>query len=256
MPKLSIVHELQDLIKQVIKETGYKVMIQKGGTLTNGIGSNVLSKFDCKKRCVIVLYKPSLPSPEYALAHEMVKFLRVANAPQNKQMLVIPTKKNTRQAIKLMRSELNETSSSALFSENELKHFYLSLLGLLVNTPGNFWISKNLYNYPHLKKESLKDLRHMFSTKEVKMKLDNVKRYPNTFLKAVVTLDATYALFLDELWGKIRFFKPYEGTEFEKLAVKLLRLNKKDKGYAGDIEVINKWAKMLGLDGYFSWKKV
>jgi hypothetical protein len=256
MQKLSLVYELQDLIRQVIKETGYKVMIQKGGTLTNSISANVLSKIDFKRRCLIVLYKPSLPSPEYAIAHEMAKFIRVANAPKSKQMMVIPTKKSKRNSFKLIQKELKEVDATMHFSEKELELFYLSLLGLLVNTPGNFWISKKLYEKPQLKKESLKELRQIFSSNKIKMNLSNVKNYPNTFLKAVIALDAAYALFLDELFGKIRFFKPFKGTEFEKLAVQLLRLNKKDKGYAGDIEVINNWAKVLGLEGCFEWKRV
>jgi len=256
MPKTKLYSELTDLTKLVTKETGYRVLVQKGCTLTNRIGKKVLSRFDYKKKCLIVFYNPKLPSPEYALAHELVKFLRVANTSDSNQLLVMPTKKGMRQAIRLMQKELKETGFSTYLSEHELQLFILSLLGLLVNTPGNFWISKTLYEYPQLKKESLKELRKMFSSKEIKMKLASVKRNPNTFLKAQVALDAAYALYLDKLWGKIKFFKPYEGTELEKVAVKLVNLNKKDKGYAGDIEVIQKWGKALGLDGFFKLKRM
>jgi hypothetical protein len=256
MDKLKLRPELVDLGRFAAKKIGCNIMIKKG-RLEEGERLIPISQTDDGPQEIFTLnYDLTQSSPDYALAHDFAKYIRMAQAPRDKRLIPISTNKTIKRVIRQLRNEFKKADGSDPFNGQELKFYYLSLLGQLINTPGNFWITKWLYErYPKLKRESLKGLQRIFALKEIQLKLANAKKFPGIYLRSVNALDAVYALFLDELFGKIKFFKPYVGTEFEAIAVDLLKLNKKDRGYAGDIEAINVWSKVLGLKGWFIWVK-
>jgi len=79
--------------------------------------------------------------------------------------------------------------------------------------------------------------------------------YPKTPYKALNSLHSAYTQFIDELLGKKKFSLSYKGTSHEKLGKSLLKIYMNGKGGKGDMPVINKWVKVLGLEGWFEWKQ-
>lgn len=64
-----------------------------------------------------------------------------------------------------------------------------------------------------------------------------------------------FASFAAELLGREALTEFYGNTIFEAIGKKLRSYNSKDRGHSGDKETTDKWAKELGLEEWYGWRR-
>jgi hypothetical protein len=77
---------------------------------------------------------------------------------------------------------------------------------------------------------------------------------PKTVYRASNAMNAAFSGFINELFGCEEFARPYQGTEFEMQGLRLRTLNPTDRGYGGDKDTVDRWAKELELEGWYGWR--
>jgi hypothetical protein len=67
-------------------------------------------------------------------------------------------------------------------------------------------------------------------------------------------MNYAFASFMESLIGK-KYTTPYKRTRYTEVGSKLVKFlnDTKDEGYKQDIEIIDKWSKILGLTDWFYW---
>ncbi len=70
-------------------------------------------------------------------------------------------------------------------------------------------------------------------------------------------MNAAYARYVDRLIGT-GSFSAYGGTEFYRRGRRWAdeAWETPDRGYVGDVQVIEKWSHALGLEGWWEWRSL
>ena len=77
---------------------------------------------------------------------------------------------------------------------------------------------------------------------------------PKKIYDASNHINCSFAIAMEKLMGK-KYTKPYRKTPFIDLGTELadLVIRSDDKGFNQDIQIIDQWADMLGLKGWYNW---
>ena len=66
---------------------------------------------------------------------------------------------------------------------------------------------------------------------------------------------AAIAFFLRKTTGLGEFYPAYKDTPYQEISKKLFRYNKFNLGNMSDKKAIDKWAKKLGLEGWYGLRE-
>jgi len=204
-----------------------------------------------------LFYNPAHPFFNYEVAHAVLKMLRICKSRKDLPFSPGINQKTLAYASTRMIKELKLSNTKVKEKALPLmENLYYKLVDFLVQVPGNCWNTKYIYDhYPRLKKESLQLLDFVYKKKYINNDFALKDRLPSIWFRASNGLHCAFCFFIDELIGKRRYSKVYAGTEIEKLGFDLRKMITKDKGRAGDIEVMKAWVKVLGLKGWVTFGK-
>jgi hypothetical protein len=251
----ALLDETGDLLERVEDETGLRLRLvptEKWYLSRTGL-SGIL--YDSKNNEVTLAYNPKTKSLDYAIAHGAARILRFHQAPIEERYLLSSNFEMRQLAYHQMEDDIMELPEAArTLSKVGFPFFYDGLITQLASQPGDPWIDRwILEQYPGLRAEVEKGWEEVFAKAHQCLNRYAQLITPAAVFRASNAMNAAYAMAADEFLGKERFALPYKGTEFERLGRKLRGYNLTDRGYKGDRETADRWAKELRIEGWFQW---
>jgi hypothetical protein len=202
----------------------------------------------------------------HTLVHESMHILRRWQAPFNKwKFLALPEQNlwttiiGTKPQIK---DELIELIKRGLLSPSESYNFFCNwvrdVLFTLACIPEDIRIEMSIWNnYGFIRKEQIKSL--LVQIMDVSELYDEHYAHklgcPPTLYSLKLAISSAYIIFACCTLGEITLLKQSKGIKEFDMRRRLLveGLDKKDRGFIGDCSDIDRWAKMLGIEGWFTW---
>lgn len=246
-----------DILVRAEDETGLKIKLEP--TEPEYLSRTGLAEFlgQVDPYEIKIAFKPSSKSIDYAIAHEAVRVLRYQKAPPGERYAIGSTEETEKVAYRRMEEDIRCMPPAVRAAVRDtLPVFYQGQLIQLCSIPGDFWINKWLLdNYPGFREEIEIGLSEVVSLAHQALGKDIKTFTPSTIYKASNSVNAAFMGFAGELLGKEEFSRPYRGTKFEGLGAKLRGYNLVDRGHPGDKNVTDSWARELGLEGWYGWKR-
>jgi len=220
--------------------------------------ARIFLKTDKKNGTLLVIFDQNLECLDYRLVLEVLRFARIILGKSREMM--VANEKHEKIANKQMEMEVECLKFPRKVRKDIRKDFrqlHVSLINHISRVIEYFFLIKLLYKkYPRFRNELKDGLRDFFSKEKYWLGMDEELYLPKTIIKARNSANASLAFHVDNLLGRKYFSLIYEGSEFEKIGMKLVRLNNKDEGYCGDNRTLDRWAKVLGVEGWYGWKKM
>ena len=253
----SLLPETQDILGRAERLTGKRIEIsplEEAYLSSSNASSQPLSD---PQGGLLIAYNPQSENQQYAVAHEAARILRFARAPPGKRFALISGKRHRERAFRQLYKELkNVREGYRVYTGQLLGVLYQGILTQLASTSADLWINKWLLdNYPSFQAEVESGLDEIFEKAHSSLGKDLEGMAPATIYRATNALNAAHADFLEEELGMDSYMKPYRGTEFESLGGRLREVSMTDRGHYGDKLATGRWAKQLGMQGWFGWKK-
>jgi len=203
----------------------------------------------------LVVFDRNLKCLNYRLVLEVMRFSRIILG--KSQEMLVADEKHEKIANKQMEDEcLKFPRKIRKEIRKDFRQLHISLINHISRIIEYFWLIELLYEkYPRFRNELKDGLRDFFFKEKYWLGMDEEFYLPKTIIKARNSANASFASYLDKLFGRVYFSLIYEGTEYEKIGKKLMRLNI-DQGYLGDNRTLDRWAKVLGVEGWYGWKKI
>lgn len=248
--------EAQRIIRDVSKEIGVNLYIKPERSFYFP-RARIILKTDKKKGALLVIFDRNLECLDYRLVLEILRFARIIIGKSPEMM--VADEKHEKIANKQMEMEVECLKFPKKVRKEIRKDFrqlHISLINHISRVIEYFFLIKLLYEkYPRFRNELKDGLRDFFFKEKYWLGMDEEFYLPKTIIKARNSANASFASYLDKLFGRVYFSLIYEGTEFEKIGKKLVKLNNRDTGYLGDNRTLDRWAKVLGVEGWYGWKK-
>jgi hypothetical protein len=252
---LSLRPETRELIALLEAEAGVPVHLQAGEP--HYPARSAISFHLADPSRLAIFYNPRTRSPDYAIAHEAARFLRFWRAPPEKRLVLGSSESQRAKAYQQMTDDIRHLPVAIRrLSAQAFPICYDGLLTQLVSTPGDFWINKQLHqDYVSFRGEIETGLSDIFRLAHQAMRPEIRAMTPRTVYRESNAMNAAFASFAGELLDRDDFHRPYRGTEFEALGQRLRQLNAMDRGYPGDREATDAWARELGVAGWYGWRR-
>lgn len=211
-----------------------------------------------KSNQITIAYNPYAENIDYAVAHEAIRYLRFQQAPPEERLLLAGTQETRMRAFSAVEREIEKQPWAVReYTLRGFDYLYEGILTQLVSTPGDFWINHFLKQaFPFFESEMRKGLDAIFERahKSLSKKLERIA--PPTIYRATNAMNAALANFVGELLSEEKYAAPYAGTFFENAGKTLRLMNNEDKGHADDMTAADKWSVLLGLRGWYTWKRM
>jgi len=242
------------ILSDVSKESGVNFYLKPESSIYFP-RARIFLKADKKNGTLLVVFDRNLKCLNYRLVLEVLRFSRIILG--KSQEMMVANAKHERAAIKIMEGDCsNFPKKFRKELRMDFRQLHVSLINHISRVIEYFWLIELLYKkYPRFRNEVRDGLRDFFLKEKYWMGMDEEFYLPKTIIKAINSANASFASYLDKLFGRVYFSLIYEGTEFEKIGKKLVKLNNRDTGYLGDNRTLDRWAKVLGVRGWYGWKK-
>jgi len=242
------VHALVNLISE---STGKKIEFELLINLdTDGITKIAREKMP---KHIIKVKENSTARVNHIIVHECCHILRVMQAQPSQRVIPSTNTRTTEKAFDALKSELSAVP--ARVRDEIFKLWVSGIVNQLVNLPVDVRVEKWLYeNYPEFR-----DIQN----KSVEMDVENCllglsDQVRNNTIESI--FKKSNAMVYAYLKGVSSITGKDYGSEFEPYKdIALLGealyacFEPEDKGYTQDVETINKWAKLLDIEGWFTW---
>lgn len=195
----------------------------------------------------------------YLIAHECGHILRFWQAPDEERKLPISSEKTRKNAIEQVSQELADMENKRIPSNLIIELFdmmYLGLVRQVTSMPIDARIEKWVYKeFPRLRFDQEKSLRNQIIEAHQVLNKEIENLTPKSIYHANNAMNYAFAYLISSLYDDRKLVKPYLGSCFESDGKKLIEhlYNEEDKGYKGDRNIIDKWAKQLNIQNWFEW---
>jgi hypothetical protein len=244
----------QEIVNDTEKKTGKSFVFVERKDLTTSASIKITRKV--MPNHILFFKRENYHIMSHLIAHECGHIQRMITASDELKVVPVLTAENRRNAItKIMKGE---EKLLELYKGDSIKIINMMIDGIIkqmTSQPVDVRIERWLYNsYPDLRMTQNESV-----IRDIKIALKGLSdRIRNSFPKLAFELSniMNYAHIksIDDLFGT-RYSKQFEGfnglDKGEKMYELLLS---EDRGYSGDIEIINKWAKIAGIDGWITWQ--
>ena len=133
------------------------------------------------------------------------------------------------------------------------------LIRQLTNVPIDMRIERWLYEeHPGLRDYQIPALFEQLTENAQVLSPQGKELTPGKIYEACNGLNAAYTRYLNKLLGDDVLYAPYSGTPFDQMGRELADFQwmKKDIGYRGDEQAINRWSRYFGLDSWWKWGRM
>lgn len=250
-------HESLGIMDLVERKTGLPISLEEDDTLVVRAVWKMSEKNDSAH---IVKYNPKYGRHfDHIVAHEAGHILRFHEAESEEQLIPVSTKKHKDYAISQLSQEFEEMNRKGLplkFIVDYFDLFYEGLLHQLTSMPSDIRIEEWMANsYPWLSLVQKDALKTQIKESYAVLKPEIEELTPRTIYRATNSMNCAYAEFISEMFEDRYLTLPYKNTIYEELGMQLLNYlrEKEDRGYSGDRDAINVWAKTLYLEDWFEW---
>lgn len=253
LAELSSSYSLQPVVTEIVRKVKEVSGKDIDFRISNTISVYAVTKIARKRMSQHVIYfrKDVVDRLSYIIAHECGHILRIMEAPEEER--VVPaTNKATK--LKVLEDIKSNSFSKPLLAKMIgvwVDGIVMQVTNLPVDVRIERWIQKS---FPSLKQEQISALE-----KDAEKTLAGLSKEVE-----MVTPTKIFAISNSMAYAYLRGIGPIVGKRYDKafygrnsilnLGKKLYKfLEEEDRGYSGDIETINLWAKTLGIDGWFDW---
>jgi len=208
--------------------------------------------------CHLIYYKNMSPGNiDHLIAHECGHIYRMMSVPIEYRVIPASNMENRQAAMTKIENELFNLSRDIPIEKmsSVFEIWFNGIIKELTNFPVDMRIEKWIYdNYPELRKAQKITIDKQIR-ENVQALSENIKKITPVFVyDASNVMNYAFASYMESLICK-KYTTPYKRTKYPEVGTKLVKLvsNTKDEGYKQDIEIINKWANILGLTNWFYW---
>jgi len=256
---------IEDIKNELADLSGYPVRIQSGGT-PSGTMAVIQMAWKHGRNYHLIIYKEDIPDPIliHLIAHELEHLrLECAARQAGRNRYLVSTAANREKVIRSMAKDVTRWKRQG-FSEKSITDVTLRLSEGIVrqiqNAPIDLIIEAQLHrNFPILRASQFISLGVL--AEQAKESIINNKiqeRMPKHIMYASSALNGATALFLDKLWGGATYYaEPYRKLDSFSISQELLSIleNRIKALKPGDeYEIIDAWAKKLGLQNWYEWQ--
>ena len=194
---------------------------------------------------------------QHLIAHECGHLVRIYSAEEEDRVVPATTRETLTNAYRDIKDDIKSKYNN--LSEDRLgkfiKSIYEGLVRQVTNMPVDIMIEKWIYNnYPKLHENQLKSIEKQ-ADDAYKILNYNEKEFPKKIYFCTNVMNYVF-LRLVGMSINEKFLSPFYNTKYVSPGKELAKIteNEYDDSYLGDIEMINKWAKYLDIDGWFEWR--
>lgn len=201
----------------------------------------------------VVRYRPSSEPLDYFLVYQAGFLIRLFRCPADQRLDFVPATNAGRR----MESLIRETALDSTLRADSLPTLanmvsqwaLMTLRSLPVGMRVDRWIADE---YP-----TLSELQHAGIAVQQQQNVDalgeSMKGIPVPI--KLLGMYAAYALFADRMLGKRHYVLPYEAAGVSAIGESLLNVwDKTPFESTFDHALVDAWAALLGLDGWYDWK--
>ena len=256
---------IEDIKNELADLSGYPVRIQSGGTPGDTMAV-IQMAWKHGRNYHLIIHKEDIPDPIliHLIAHELEHLrLECAARQAGRNRYLVSTAANREKVIRSMAKDVTRWKRQG-FSEKSITDVTLRLSEGIVrqiqNAPIDLIIEAQLHrNFPILRASQFISLGVL--AEQAKESIINNKiqeRMPKHIMYASSALNGATALFLDKLWGGATYYaEPYRKLDSFSISQELLSIleNRIKALKPGDeYEIIDAWAKKLGLQNWYEWQ--
>ena len=256
---------IEDIKNELADISGYPVRIQSGGT-PGGTVAVIQMAWKHGRNYHLIIHKENIPDTVliHLIAHELEHLrLECAARQAERNRYLVSTAANREKAIRSMAKDVTRWQRQR-FSEKSITDVTLRLSEGIVrqvqNAPIDLIIEAQLHrNFPILRASQFISLGVL--AEQAKESIINNKiqeRMPKHIMYASSALNGATALFLDKLWGGATCYtEPYRKLDSFSTSQELLSMLEnciKTLKPGDEYEIIDVWAKKLGLQNWYEWQ--
>lgn len=252
-----LAHERLEIMKMVEQRTGLPVHLEEDISLIERGLWKMSDRNDCHH---VVKFNPRYRNHlHHIITHEAGHILRFYESAPDERMIPCSTKKHKDLAISQLSGDFEEMIEKGIppgFIIDSFDLFYGGLIRQLTSIPTDMRIEEWMADsYPWLHHVQEDALKSQVKESHAVMKPEIEELTPRTVYRASNSMNSAYAEFVSEMFGDRELSLPYQNTIYEATGRQLLNYikGKKDRGYAGDRDAINAWARILSLEDWFGW---
>ncbi len=257
---------IEDIKNELADLSGYPIRIQSGGS-PGGTVAVIQMAWKHGRNYHLILHKENISDQIliHLIAHELEHLrLECAARQAGRNRYLVSTAANREKAIRSMAKDVTRWQRQG-FSEKSITDVTLQLSEGIVrqvqNAPIDLIIETQLYhNFPILRASQFISLDVL--AEQAKESIINNKiqeRMPKHIMYASSAINGATALFLDKLWGGVTCYaEPYHKLDSFSTSQELLSLleNRIKTLKPGDeYEILDAWAKKLGLQNWYEWQE-
>jgi len=242
----------RELLSEVAAQTGVGIRVapRHTGYLSQTGLSSYLANPEAGE--VTIAYDPTGRSIDYAVAHEALRLKRFFAAPKDERSVLISTGATKAMALSEMLAQY--AGPQALYA---CSLFYDGMLTQLASAPVDPWINTELHDdFPGLRDDLAQGVEEIMEKLRGALREEIAEVTPSVIYLASNAINAHFAAFVGELLGKAEFESAYDGRPAVDLGRELVKLNASDRGHVGDRWTTDEWSKILGLVGWYEWRRV
>ncbi len=207
----------------------------------------------------LLFYRSTGKGLDWTIAHECGHIIRLFSVDEKDRKIPKSTKERRIATVMQIAGELSFLSQfippDILIKNIDI--WYDGTIGWLTNMPTDIRIEKWLYdNFPELRSDQEFMLDIIMDEASAVLFPEYREMTPKIFLKAQTCLNYSFAICMDNIFGK-NYSAPYDFevlVEFGECAIELTNIIlQEDKGYKQDIEIIDKCAQILEIEEMFEW---
>jgi len=255
---LRLLDPVREILKVVEEMTDRKVDFVEKSDLSVSAELKVAEKDEQTHR---LFYRPTHTEEiNYLVAHQCGHVLRLFGAEKGKRFIPVANRKTMMGYLLEMDEDLKRLS--LVFGPEKVKKlvflWYEGVVFQVTRMPPDIMIDKWLYDeYPELRAIQLASLERQRRAAILGLSEDMRKITPAKVYYASNVMNYAYFKVLEDHF-RLDFVAPYHKTVFLYDGQSLVRVTEQGLGnnHEGDRAMINEWARLLQLTGWFEWKRL
>ena len=202
----------------------------------------------------IIRYRDDPDSAAYQIAFECGFLLRLYALPPPERVQLIGTTGARQSVAKELQRLRPDLPPSSIQTVTNMLYDGL-MLQLRSCGPGIEVDSLLFAQYPALRPLQAASMEQQALTHAGTLSPDMDRQFPGTLVQASRAMNSAYALYAAELFGLPHLAVPYQSAGFEPVGRELLAALFAGEG-TPDRQIVDAWAKTLGLSGWYQWVPV